>query len=105
MGRWRHSLVAAIWWSEASRSDRSLRHTAKHWATDGDCGGSRLNTMSFGLGGKHSFGLISMSLAFAVLLVSVLNRDLFVHEVLAVHVCDGVVGRFEVGEGYEAIAL
>lgn len=46
-----------------------------------------------------------MSLALAVFLVCVLHRDVFVHEELPVHVGDGVVGGFEVGVGYESVAL
>lgn len=46
-----------------------------------------------------------MSLALAVLLVRVLHADILVHEVLGVHVCDGVVGGLEVGVGDEAVAF
>ena len=46
-----------------------------------------------------------MAFALAVLLVGVLDGDVFVHEVLVVHVGDGVVGGFEVGVGDEAVAF
>jgi hypothetical protein len=61
--------------------------------------------MGFGLSREHSLRLVTMSLTLAVLLVGVLHRDLFVHEVLTVHVGDGVVGRLEIGERHEPIAL
>lgn len=46
-----------------------------------------------------------MALALAVLLVGILNGYLFVHQNLAVHVGDGRIGGFEVGEGNESVAL
>jgi hypothetical protein len=45
-----------------------------------------------GLGSEGSFCIVSVSLALAVLLVCVLYGDGLVHEVLAVHVLDGLVG-------------
>lgn len=59
--------------------------------------------MLAGLGGEHALGLVAVALAFAVFFVGVLDRDFFVHEVLAVHIGDGFIGGFEVGEGYEAV--
>jgi len=70
---------------------------------DGLCGG--LDVVLAGLGGEHALGLVAVTLAFAVFFVGVLDRDFFVHEVLAVHVGNGFVGGFEVGEGYEAVAF
>jgi len=46
-----------------------------------------------------------VALALAVLLVGVLDADVLVHEVLAVHVRDGVIGGLEVGVGHEAVVL
>lgn len=48
---------------------------------------------------------VSVTLSLAILLEGILDGDLLVHEVLAVHVCDGVVGCFEGGEGNESVAL
>jgi Tfp pilus assembly protein PilZ len=64
-----------------------------------------LDTVRLCLSGKHSLSLVTVSLAFAVLLVSVLNGDLFVHQVLTVHVGDGVIRGLEVGERDESVAL
>jgi hypothetical protein len=64
-----------------------------------------LDAVRFGLGGEHSFGLVAVALALAVLFVRVLHRDLLVHQVLAVHVGDGVVGSFKVGKGDEAVTF
>lgn len=58
-----------------------------------------------GLGGEGALGLVAVPLALAVLLVRVLHRDLLVHEVLAVHVGDGVVARLEGAEADEAVAF
>ena len=70
---------------------------------EGLCGG--LDVVLAGLGGEHALGLVAVALAFAVFFVGVLDRDFLVHEVLAVHVGDGFVGGFEVGEGYETVAF
>jgi hypothetical protein len=43
------------------------------------------------LGGESTLCLVTVALALAVFLEGVLHRDLFVHEILAVHVCDRVV--------------
>jgi hypothetical protein len=48
---------------------------------------------------------VSVAFSLAVLLECVLDGNFLVHEVLAVHVCDGVVGCFEGGEGDESVAL
>lgn len=61
--------------------------------------------MHLGLSGKSTLCLVTVALALAVLLVGVLDADLLVQEVLAVHVADGVVGGVEVGEGDETVAL
>lgn len=54
---------------------------------------------------EHTFGFITVSLAFAIFLVRVLDRDFFVHEILTVHVGDCFVRGLEIGKGDEAIAL
>merc|ERR1712225_151603 len=54
---------------------------------------------------EHTLRLITVSLALAVLLVRVLHGDVLVHQVLAVHVCDGVVGGLEAGVRDEAVAF
>ena len=61
--------------------------------------------MGFCLCSEHSLCLISVAVAFAVLLVRVLYRDVLVHEVLVMHVGDCVVGGLEVRVGYEAVAF
>jgi hypothetical protein len=57
------------------------------------------------LGGEHALSDVAMAFALAVLLVGILHADVLVHEVLAVHVGDGVVGGLEGGVGDEAVAL
>jgi hypothetical protein len=59
----------------------------------------------FRLAGKLTLGGVAVALSFAVFFVCVLHADFFVHQVLAVHVGDGVVGGFEVGVGDEAVAF
>lgn len=54
---------------------------------------------------KGTLCSISVTLSFAIFLEGVLDGDFLVHEVLAVHVCDGVVGCFKGGEGNETVAL
>ena len=61
--------------------------------------------MGFGLGGEHALGLVAVALAFAVLFVGVLDGDFFVHEILAIHVGNGIVGGLEIGEGDETVAF
>lgn len=61
--------------------------------------------MCLGLFCKHTLCFVSMSLAFSVLLVRVLHRDLLVHHVLAVHAGDSGIGRFEVAIGNETVSL
>jgi hypothetical protein len=56
-------------------------------------------------GGQGALCGVSVTFSLAVLLESVLNGDLLVHEVLTVHVCDGIVRGFEGGEGNESVAL
>lgn len=46
-----------------------------------------------------------MSLALAILLVGILDRDLLVHEVLTVHIGDGIVRSIEGGKGEESVTL
>lgn len=67
--------------------------------------GLRLDVVLAGLGGQHSLGLVAVSLALSVLLISILDRDLLVHEILAVHGGDCAVGRFKVGKRDKAVAL
>ena len=46
-----------------------------------------------------------MSLSLPILLISVLDRHVFIHEILAVHVCYCVVRGFECGVRDEAVAF
>jgi hypothetical protein len=46
-----------------------------------------------------------MSLTLPILLICILHADILIHEILGVHVCNGVVGSFEVGVGDEAVAF
>ena len=48
--------------------------------------------MLLGLRSQHTLRFITVTFALAVLLVGVLHRDVFVHQILAIHVCDGVIG-------------
>lgn len=61
--------------------------------------------MLAGLSGQHSLGLVTMSFSLAILLVGILYRDLFVHEVLATHVGDRSIRRLEITKGHESVAL
>ncbi len=61
--------------------------------------------MSLGLLREHALGLVTVSLALAVLLVGILNGDLLAHHVLAVHAGNGGVGGVKVAKGDEAVAL
>jgi hypothetical protein len=54
---------------------------------------------------QGTFGGVSVTFSLAVLFECVLDSDFLVHEVLTVHVCDGIVRGFEGGEGNESIAL
>jgi hypothetical protein len=65
----------------------------------------RLDVVFTTSGGQGTLCGVSVTLSLAVLLESVLNGDFLVHEVLAVHVCDGIVRGFEGGEGDESVAL
>lgn len=56
-------------------------------------------------GGEGTLCGVTVAFALAVLLVGVLDGDFLVHEVLAVHVGDGVVGGFKGGKGDEAVTL
>lgn len=57
------------------------------------------------LGGEESLRLVAVTLALAVFLVGVLNRDFLVHEVLTVHGFDGFIGGFEGVVGDEAVTF
>lgn len=46
-----------------------------------------------------------MSFPFAILFVGVLDRDLLVHEILSIHVRDGIIGRFEVRKRNKAVSF
>jgi hypothetical protein len=65
----------------------------------------RLDVVFTTSGGQGTLCSVSVAFSLAVLLESVLDGDFLVHEVLAVHVCDGIVRGFEGGEGYESVAL
>lgn len=54
--------------------------------------------MLSGLGCQHSLCLVAMPFTLAIFLVCVLNRDLFIHQILGIHVGDSCVRRFEIGE-------
>jgi hypothetical protein len=65
----------------------------------------RDNIVLLRLRGKHTFSIITMPLAFAVLLVGVLYADILVHEILAVHVGDSVVRSLESRVGHKSVAF
>jgi hypothetical protein len=52
--------------------------------------------MSFGLGSEHPFGRITMSVTLAIFLVGVLHGYLLIHEILAVHVGNCIIGSLKV---------
>jgi hypothetical protein len=54
---------------------------------------------------KHSLRFITMPLSLPIFLISVLNRNVFIHQVLPVHVRDCVVWGFECGVRDEAVAF
>ena len=115
MGGWSNGLVVVAvgrrgakaggdrWWCAAWKHCRW--HAAADGAAHGYGCGRGLDAVGFGLCGEHALGLVAMSLAFAVLFVRILYRYFLVHEVLAVHICNGVVRSFEVGIGDEAVAF
>ena len=63
------------------------------------------NVVFLCLGGEHALCFITMALALPVLLVGILYADVLVHQILTVHVGDGVVRGLEVGVGHEAVTL
>ena len=65
----------------------------------------RLDIVLASLSSEHTFCGIAVTLALAVFLVGILNRDFFVDEVLAIHARNGVIGGFKVGKGDEAVAF
>jgi hypothetical protein len=106
--RWRWDvLITAIRLSESCWNDRCSGGSTKHgWArADGDGSRSGLYAVGFCLCSEHSLCLIAVAVAFAVLLVGVLDRDVLIHEVLVMHVGDRVVGGLKVGVGYEPVAF
>jgi hypothetical protein len=50
-----------------------------------------LDVVLFGLAGEHALCFVAVSFALAIFLVGVLDADVFVHKILAVHVCDRVI--------------
>jgi hypothetical protein len=64
-----------------------------------------LDIVLAGLRSQHSLGFVAVSLALSVLFIGVLDRDLLVHKVLAVHASDCAVGGFKVCKRDEAVAL
>jgi hypothetical protein len=54
---------------------------------------------------QHSLCRVAMPLSFAIFLICVLNADVFVHEILAVHICNSIIRGLKITVGYEAIAL
>jgi len=114
-GRTGAEAVGQAWWRAAAHR-RALRHAhgggalrdrgarqaqqlRRHGLLLGD------DAVGLGLGGQHALRGVAVALALAVLLVGVLDADVLVHEVLAVHVRDGVIGGLEVGVGHEAVVL
>jgi hypothetical protein len=97
---WWNSLEISVGLREASRSHGSLRrHTAKHrWRTNRNGGRGRLNTVGLCLSSKQSFSRVTVPLTLSVLLIRVLDGYLLIHQVLTVHVCNGVIRGFKVGE-------
>lgn len=66
---------------KASRRSNSCRDSGRGW----------LNTMGFCLSSQHSLCLVTVPFALAVFLVGILYGDVFVHQILTVHVGNGVV--------------
>lgn len=85
------------------RGSRRAEHRGR--VADGDGGWGRLHAVSSGLRREHAFCLVAVAFSLAVLFVGVLHTDVLVHEVLVVHVGDGVVGGFEVGIADKAVAF
>lgn len=67
--------------------------------------GGRLDTVLASFRREGTLGSVTMALTLAVLLVGVLDADLLVHEVLAVHVRNGIIRGLKRREGDEAVAL
>ena len=65
----------------------------------------RLDVVFTTSGSQGTLCGISVAFSLAVLLEGVLDSDFLVHEVLAVHVCNGIVRGFEGGERNESVAL
>jgi hypothetical protein len=84
-----------LWWCNGLLREK-LRRQRLYW---------QLHIVYPRLGGEHSLSLITVPFSFAVFLVGVLHRNLLVHQILAVHVRDGVVRRFEFGKRNESVAL
>lgn len=101
VGSWRGARRAAGCTHGRGRGWRVVGHnkTGRH-GRDGD-----LDVVLLRLRSERALRSVTVTLALAVLLESVLDRDLLVHEELAVHVLDRIVGGFERGVGDESIAL
>lgn len=57
------------------------------------------------LSSKHTLCFVSMPLSLAVFLVGVLDANILVHEVLAIHVVDGIVTGIETAVADETVSL
>ena len=121
----RHSTWAGseAWWEDWGRSAGELgRHEAScgriegggrdrrgagavHEELCGDLLDLGDNVVFLCLGGEHALCFITMALALPVLLVGILYADVLVHQILTVHVGDGVVRGLEGGIGDKAVAL
>lgn len=81
-----------ITWVRRDWSSGSLRYRCEHWCESllGD-----VDAVGAGFSGEPALCFVTVALAFAVFLECVCDCDLLVHEVVAVHDFDGLVGCFE----------
>jgi len=93
------TVCAHTWPARYSRTGGQLKQVCRQRLHSGG------DSVSLGLLRQHALGFVSVAFALAVLLVSVLHRNLLVHNVLAMHAGNGGVGRLEVAEGDETVAL
>lgn len=77
---------------EICRRNRCRYRRNKLW---GKLSGRELDIVFFGLCSEETFCLVTVALALAVLLVRVLDVDLFIHEELLVHALNSTIGSFE----------
>lgn len=61
--------------------------------------------MSSSLCSKSSLCIIAMTLAFAIFLICVLYGNLFIHEILTIHIRNRCIRAVKVGERDEAVAF